>query len=132
MVKNKFFVVAINRGTYGHNGFKVNVIREVASTAAGRAIIREMVLTEYEKRQSAFRRGSSWNRKVHVRMDDLRVVDEVGLKRLHAAAKADKTRLRKKAAQKAAKTRASRRVEPEYAPGSADYQRVVSSAFGSN
>ncbi len=145
MVNNKFIVVSVNRGSYSSPGFKVEIEARVSSVEAGNRFIIQRVLAAYEKQQNTFRNGSHWHRRVHVRMDDLRVVDEMGFKRLEAAVKADRTRRRKKSAAKAAKTRAKAKAyrermavearaneqrasirrdgsPPEYRPAVADYE----------
>ena len=101
-------VVSIKRFGYCRPRLTIVVEAHVSSALAGEKFIAAQVLAGYQKR----RNGKFYNDTGTMRVKDYRVVDEKGLKRLYAAAKASVTIRRKMAAKKAAGTRAqNRRIE---------------------
>lgn len=94
------YVVSIHRDRYTHPVLKIVVEAKVRHEVEGQAFITTQIMAAYEKRcRGKLSKYSS------MRIKEYRVVDEAGLKRLLAAAKASVTLRRKRAAQKAAETR---------------------------
>lgn len=102
---SKFYVVSVNRDCWRYPKLTIVIEAHVASRAEGKRFITEKVMSAFEKRL----RGKM-GRWPSVRIKDLRIVDDVGLKRLQAAAKASVTVRRKRAAKKAAATRAKKQA----------------------
>lgn len=94
----KHIVVSIHRDRWFWPKLSIVVETRVKSKAAAQAFIVSQVMAAYEKRS-----GKRW---ISCRVKDFRVVDELGLKRLQAAAKASATIRRRRGAKKAAATRA--------------------------
>lgn len=97
---NKHSVVSIHRDRWSRPKLTINIEARVPSVAAGERFIAEQVMAAYSKRIRA-----KLGRWASMRIVEFRVVDEQGLKRLMAAAKASVTIRRRLAAKKAAATR---------------------------
>jgi len=101
---SKHIVVSIERKGYRYPKLTIVVHTQATTAAAARRIITDKIMAGYDKRcRGTMREYSS------MRIKEYRVVDELGLKRLLAAAKASVTIRRKRAAKKAAATRAKNR-----------------------
>ena len=116
---SKHFVVSVRRDRYFQPKLTIVVEARVSSAAAGERFITRLIMEAYAKRS-----GKKFGRFASMRVFNYRIVDEQGLKRLYAAAKASVTLRRKRAAKKAAETRrknavarASHIIEPrDYYP----------------
>lgn len=91
-------VVSLQRHGYSWPRLVVTVEARVSSATAAERFVIDEVLKAYAKRTGRTR--------VTCKVKDMRVVDELGLKRLLAAAKASVTIRRKRAAKKGILTRA--------------------------
>jgi hypothetical protein len=94
-------VVAIERKGYRYPKLTVVVLAQVASVTAGRRYITDLIMSTFDK----VSRGRRMRQYPRMSIKDYRVVDEKGLRRLRAAAKASITLARRRAAKKAAATR---------------------------
>lgn len=99
-MSKKHYVVAIERKGFCFPRLKIVVLAKGVSPAAGRRFITDTIMAAYDKKiKGTVRQWAS------IRINEYRVVDEKGLKRLNAAAKASVTLARRRAAKKAAATR---------------------------
>jgi hypothetical protein len=97
---SKHFVVAIERKGFRFPKLTIVVLAQGVTPAAGRRFITDTIMAAYDKKvKGTVRQWAS------IRIKEYRVVDEKGLKRLRAAAKASITLSRRRAAKKAAATR---------------------------
>lgn len=101
--RTNFYVVCVKRDSYRFPKLTVKILTEVPNLLAGARFITEMIMSLYEKR-----RTQKMGKYPSMRIEDYRVLDETGLKRLQSAAKASATLRRKRAAKKAAETRAKK------------------------
>jgi|SRR5579871_1082528 len=94
------YVVSVRRDRYSWPKLHIVIEARVKTPAAGDRFINRKLRELFDKRANC--RWSRWNT---MRVQDFRVVDVEGLKRLQAAAKASATIRRKRGAKKAAITR---------------------------
>lgn len=104
--RTNFYVVCVKRDSYRFPKLTVKILTEVPNLLTGARFITEMIMSLYEKR-----RVQKMGKHPSMRIEDYRVLDETGLKRLQSAAKASATLRRKRAAKKAAETRAKKAAE---------------------
>lgn len=104
--RTNFYVVCVKRDCFRFPKLTVKILTEVPNLLAGARFITEMIMSLYEKR-----RAQKMGKHPNMRIEDYRVLDETGLKRLQSAAKASATLRRKRAAKKAAETRAKKAAE---------------------
>ncbi len=101
------FVVIVHRDRYFWPKLTLSVVKRCKTPAAGDAYITQCIMALYEKRcRGKFSPHSS------MRVQEFRVVDETGLKRLQAACKASVTVRRRRAAKKAVQTKIRRGILP--------------------
>src|SRR4051812_7847615 len=103
MPTTKTIVAIVHRDRYYWPKLRITVAARVASPTAAKAYIAGKLMASFEKLNC---RG----RFPRIPVYDYRIVDEAGLKRLYAAAKASATVRRKRGAKKAAVTRARNRA----------------------
>jgi len=102
---SKHIVVSVRRDRYFRPKLTIVVEGRCSSQAAAERFITGLIMAAYAKRS-----GKKFGRFASMRVFNYRVVDELGLKRLSAAAKASVTIRRRMAAKKAAETRRRNRV----------------------
>lgn len=105
MTMNNLFVVSVDRDRWYQPKLTVTVLARVPSERAGERFITSKVMEAYARRCK-----SKFGRMPSMRVKEMRLVDELGLKRLQAAAKASVTLRRRRAAKRAAATRAKNRA----------------------
>lgn len=101
-MSKQMIVVSVKRDRWFWPKLTIVIEARVPSAAAGEAFITKQVMAAYRKLRGKVRH--------YVQTKDYRVLDEVGLKRLRAAAKASATIRRKRGAKKAAVTRAKNKA----------------------
>jgi hypothetical protein len=100
-----YIVVKITRDRWFWPVLKVTTVTEKPSEESAKQYITEYIMAIYERRINSKIKMGPYSR---VYVPELRTVTREGLKRLQAAAKASVTVRRRRAAAKAAKTRAAR------------------------
>jgi len=100
----KNIVVSIQRDRWFQPKLKIIEHTRARNEKDAQRFIDAQILASYARRSR--RKFGSYSM---MRVTEFRIVDELGLKRLHAAAKASATLRRRRGAKKAAATRARRR-----------------------